>query len=83
MNWIVLSRGERARKANWDQIKNLKCQTELCLGSKEVLENFKVGESQLHLSGNSEQSELGSKEIIRKLVKQSRAVVTKSPNSDS
>lgn len=77
MNWIVLSRGERARKANWDQIKNLKCRTELCVGSKEVLENFKVGESQLHLSGNSEQSELGSKEIIRKLVKQSRAEVTK------
>lgn len=25
-NWIVLSRGEKARKADWDQIKNLKCQ---------------------------------------------------------
>lgn len=83
MNWIVLSRGKRARKANWDQIKNLKCQTDLFVGSKEGLENFEVGESQLHLSGNSERSELGSKEIIWKLVKQSRVEVTKSLNSHS
>lgn len=41
VNWLVLSRGERARKANWGQIKNLKCQTELFVGSKEVLKIFK------------------------------------------
>lgn len=57
--------GEKAWKADWDQIlKNLKCQAKLFVGSKEVLEDFKVGMSGLGLSGISEWDELGGKEII-------------------
>ena len=61
----MLSGGEKPRKADWDQIqKNLKRQAKLFGGSKEVLEDFKVGMSDLGSSGNSEQDELGGKEII-------------------
>ena len=39
-----------------DQIKkNLKCHAKFFVGSKEVLEDFRVGESELGLSSNSEQ----------------------------
>ena len=80
----MLSRCEKARKAVWNQIKkNLKCQAELLVGCKEGLEHFKVGKSELSLFGNSEQNELGNKEIIWKLVKQFRVEVTKSLNSES
>lgn len=45
-SWIVLCRGEKAGKAEWAQIKkNLKSQAKAFVGSKKVLEDFKVGES--------------------------------------
>lgn len=79
----MLSRCEKTRKADWNPIKNLKCQTELFIGCKEGLEDFKVGKSELSVLGNNEQNELGSKEIIWKLVKQFRVEVTRSLNSES
>ena len=43
-------------KVEWDEIKkNLKCHAKFFVGSKEVLEDFRVGESELGLSCNSEQ----------------------------
>ena len=43
-------------KAEWDKIKkNLKCHAKFFVGSKEVLADFRVGESELGLSCNSEQ----------------------------
>lgn len=61
----MLSRGEKARKADWDQIKkHLKLKAKLFAESKEVLEDFKVAVSDLGLCGNNEQDELGGKEII-------------------
>ena len=43
-------------KAEWDEIKkNLKCHAKFFVGSKEVLADFRVGESELGLSCNSEQ----------------------------
>ena len=47
---------ELPEKAEWNQIKkNLKCHAKFFVGSKEVLKDFRVGESELGLSCNSEQ----------------------------
>lgn len=77
----MLSGGEKARRAVWDQIrKSLKCQAKSFVGRKEEPENFKGEDSELGLFGNSEQDELGSKDIMWKLVNQSRGEVAKSFN---
>lgn len=58
-SWIVLLTSEKVGKAERDQVKNLKCQAKSFVGSKEVLKDFKVGESELGLSLSSEQMNFG------------------------
>lgn len=55
----MLLTSEKVGKAERDQVKNLKCQAKSFVGSKEVLKDFKVGESELGLSLSSEQMNFG------------------------